>query len=93
MLYDRGIVTGRGLSKDNDFENVGRPAAEASADLGSPSDRRAIAATCPKVPTAIRSRPHKPRLAGFEMFYVAGLGRQIGRQVGARCSPSIVFYT
>ena len=40
MLYDRGIVTGRGLSKDDDFENVGRPAAEASADLGSPSDRR-----------------------------------------------------
>ena len=71
MLYDRGIVTGRGLSKDDDFEHVGRPAAEASADLGSPSDRRAIAATCSKVPTVIRSRPHKPRLAGFEMFYVA----------------------
>ena len=54
MLYDRGIVTGRGLSKDDDFENVGRPAAEANADLGSPSDRQAIAATCPKVPTGLR---------------------------------------
>ena len=71
MLYDRGIVTGRGLSKENDFENVGRPAAEASADLGSPSDRRAIAATCSKVPTVIRSRPHKPRPAGFDLFYAA----------------------
>ena len=93
MLYDRGIVTGRGLSKDDDFENVGRPAAEASADLGSPSDRRAIAATCPKVPTVIRSRPHKPRPVGFVLFYVAWLGRQIGRQAGARCSPGTVFYT
>ena len=71
MLYDLGIVTGPGLSKDNDFENVGRPAAEASADLGSPSDRRAIAATCSKVPTVIRSRPHKPRPAGFDLFYAA----------------------
>ena len=93
MLYDRGIVTGRGLSKDDDFENVGRPAAEASADLGSPSDRRAIAATCSKVPTVIRSRPHKPHPVGFDVFYVARLGRQIGRQAGARCSPCTVFCT
>jgi len=69
--YDGGSVTGRGLAKYDDFQNVGRPALEANVPRGSPRDHEAIAATCSKVPTGIRSRPHKPRPIGFVVFYVA----------------------
>ena len=71
MPYHSAIVTGRGLAKDDDYENVSKPVVEANVARGSPRDRQAIAATCPKVPTVIRSRPHKPRPAGFDLFYAA----------------------
>ena len=92
MLYDSGIVTGRGLPEVDDFGEVGGAAVEADTlhryhhqYLGCP--RRMLKST-----NGVRFWPPEARPTCLEVLIAACLGRRFGRRSDTGCSRCVVFY-